>query len=659
MVALKRNTAMTLAVAWAILLGAHLWGRLAGLKDHWPKIFVDARAKAEIESGNPEYHAFLGTVAGAIPPGSRLLLMVYDPHREDLFEYYRSEYELFPTWVWFTPVGFVPTGKKQFVLPVDPKFLELVRAKGLSLAAVWNRVEPAKSGVYSLDATRDGRLAFAPPPAPVSSSAPADVFTVRHGWGWALGLIALVLTGWWFNAVAGLAAPFADDRPTQLALSLFTGSGLTVASMFLLALVGVRWNIVTCLLVWVLVAVWQGLLRRSIPAPAERQSRVAEPFGTANWIGVAMVIGSVLLAIADAAMPVSAWGNWDAWAIWNLKAKAFWYAGGFPKAFLQEPLFVFMHPDYPPGLPMLQAFLGYCAGGIDENLLRGLSVAYHLMLAALLARLLLELGVRRGRWLVTGVYVLIPKVLEQASSGYADLPLSGALIGALIFLVRVLNGTSPAWTVGLTCGLATLLKGEGLVLAAGGSVLLGLAALRNRATWRGVGAAILLMGLFAAPWRAVIHAWSLDATFKIDLERLENNLPDQGPTILKAALLEASGIPLTGPLLTGRDPISTAGWWTHLRDSWLPLWYVVAAGLVLGASRLLTSPFPELTFLLALQLGAAWAVYLGAQYDVIWICLTSLDRLLLQAAPLAAAIAAGAVLGSPPVAAEMPSLKRR
>src|SRR6185503_4370161 len=169
-------------------------------------------------------------------------------------------------------------------------------------------------------------------------------------------------------------------------------------------------------------------------------------FGWVNAVGVALVAASVVLAVIEAAMPMSAWGNWDAWAIWNLKAKAFWFARAVPRDFLQEPLFNFMHPDYPPGLPLLQAFLGYYAGGLHESLLRGLSVLFHLMLATMLARLLGDLGVGRYRWLLAGCYACIPKVLDQASSGYADLLLSSALAGSLVCIVRAMRGVAPAWT---------------------------------------------------------------------------------------------------------------------------------------------------------------------------------------------------------------------
>ncbi len=644
MAEIRRNVLLALVAGWAVLLLLHAGTRVSGLAARWPTVHADDAKRAEIESGNAELHAFFSLAARSVPAGSRLLVLAYDPQRDDTFEYYRAEYELFPTWSWFAPIGFAPTGAARFTLPVDPAFLNLVRTKELTLAAVWNKLLPAKSRVYALAANADGKLVFSPA-APKTDPLPAALFAVRHPWGWPAGLAALVALGWLFNAVTGLAAPFGADLPARAALALLTGSGLTVFGMVVTGLAGVRWSVATCLLPWALLpAGWAWIRRRGVPStPAPVPA--AEPLGVWNIGGLALVGAAGALAAAEAALPMSAWSNWDAWAIWNLKAKAFWLAGGFPKEFLQEPLFDFMHPDYPPGLPMLQAFLGSCAGGLHESLLRGLSVAFYLMLAALLARLLLELGAGRWRWLLAGLFVFVPKVLEQASSGYADLVVSGFLVGALVFLVRALRGDSPPWTVGLMCGLAALLKNEGLVMGAGCIGLLGLHVLRRRLPWKAVAVAAACFGVLVLPWRAVNKGWNLNSTFKVDTDRMQNNLPEQGPVILKAAVLEAAGIPLTMPMLTGRGPVTTEGWGTHLRDSWLLLWYAVAAGLVLGATRLLRSPAPELAALLALQLAATWAVYLGAQYNVVWLCLTSLDRLLLQVAPLAFALAAGVVLG--------------
>ncbi|HKO57712.1 MAG TPA: hypothetical protein VJ276_17730, partial [Thermoanaerobaculia bacterium] len=68
--------------------------------------------------------------------------------------------------------------------------------------------------------------------------------------------------------------------------------------------------------------------------------------------------------------------EWDFWAIWGLKGRVFHEARGIDWRFLATPSNDFSHPDYPPLLPNVYAFLALLRGGWDDRWLGLLFVAF-------------------------------------------------------------------------------------------------------------------------------------------------------------------------------------------------------------------------------------------------------------------------------------------
>jgi hypothetical protein len=451
----------------------------------------------------------------------------------------------------------------------------------------------------------------------------------------------------------GLAAHCRGSLTVRLALAWLLGSGPTAFWMLLVSLAGIRWNLPVILLPWAgVVAAWGfRRLRPGAGVSASAETPTVPASGTGGslppWVGPAgqALIGiAVVLACVEALIPLSAWGNWDAWAIWNLKVRAFWTAGGLPKPFLLELRYDFSHPDYPPGMPLLQTFLAYWAGGVSETLLRCAAPLYHLALVWLMAGLLRELGLKEERWLLAGAYAIMPRVFEQAHTGYSDLPLAAAATAALLFLVRATRGEAPPWTVALFCGIAGLIKGEGLILSAGCGALIGVWWLAGRTGSKQALAAWALMFALLAPWRGVVAGWGLKPTFEISGSRLLTQAPMYIPYIVKADALEAFGPELTVPRMRETGPLDPLDIASRQRRTWAGFWYFVAAAIVVGSWPALVRPVgASLAALLLLQFASTWAVTLGAQYEVIWVLVTSVDRMLLQVSPVAFAVAGACV----------------
>ncbi|MEK7765751.1 MAG: hypothetical protein AAB368_05890, partial [bacterium] len=354
--------------------------------------------------------------------------------------------------------------------------------------------------------------------------------------------------------------------------------------------------------------------------------------------GMALVGIAVLVATAQAVVPWSAWWNWDAWAIWDLKARAWFEAGGWPAGYLGNPDYGFSHRDYPPLLPWLQAWFAVCAGGLDGLRLRLLSPVFLAGLAVLLARLLGEAGAARGRWLLAGAFVLTPKVIEHGANGYADLPVACAATGALLAALRARRG-GPAWPVAAWGGAAALLKEEGLVWGAACTLVAAWPSGTGGRRWGRLLGTAALFALLAAPWRVAAFSLglrSIDRAFDVGTPR---RALVAAPTVVKAFLQETVGPGVTAQRLADGPAAGIPEFAAHLRTGWLLFWPAALLRIALGWRRLGGSPAREIGLVLAAFAAAVLLAYGATVHDLAWHLETSLDRLMLQAAPAVWALA--------------------
>ena len=182
--------------------------------------------------------------------------------------------------------------------------------------------------------------------------------------------------------------------------------------------------------------------------------------------GIAMLISWIRLVQMAAALPV---GAWDAWALWNLRAKFLAGAGGAWRYAL-SPLISNTHPDYPLLLPAFVARVWKASGNMDAI---APVVTALLFFAALLALLVSVVALMRGAAsaLLAGLVILsTTSLLVWAPAQYADIPLAFYYLGAmaLIFLEASPNsgGRAALFWAGLCAGLAAWTKNEGIAFLA-------------------------------------------------------------------------------------------------------------------------------------------------------------------------------------------------
>ncbi len=200
---------------------------------------------------------------------------------------------------------------------------------------------------------------------------------------------------------------------------------------------------------------------------AAASSDVTGPGFRWTWLlalafGLALPISGGRLVQMAAALPV---GDWDAWAIWNLRAK-FLAGPGADWRYAISPLLNNSHPDYPLLLPAFVARVWKAAGTMDTIVP---VVTALLFFAALLALLVSAVALLRGAAsaLLAGLVILsTTSLLLWAPAQYADIPLAFYYLSAiaLIFLGAspMAGGRKALLWAGLCASFAAWTKNEGI-----------------------------------------------------------------------------------------------------------------------------------------------------------------------------------------------------
>ena len=429
----------------------------------------------------------------------------------------------------------------------------------------------------------------------------------------------------WFACIGWMRRLTSRPLPWTIWLAPSAGLALgltSVAWWFLLQVPirSTRWLIVIDLAVWTAAAIL--IMRwRPIARPA-RDSRPADS-ALATWLAVALFLALAALAAISfgVGVIVQPHGTWDAWAIWNLRARFLFLSGpaNWHDAF--APNMGSPHTDYPLLVPLSVARLWTAIG--RETVAAPIAVAatFACSVVSLAAGSIARTS-GRSRGLITAAIILTcPTFVSEAAAEIADLPLAFYMLATFVAVDLAMDEdhSAPLWiTTGLFAGLAAWTKNEGSVFLL--TVLVVVAvwffASHRRAGVRTFGyicagtlpavAALASFHMAYAP-RGDVAAWTLGGHF---VARLRNT--HHLNTILSAMGHEAwyEGATTVGPF-----PIVC---------------------LFLGAAGV-RRPIPRAALFalatVAIVIGIDLAVYATTSRDLAWLLSTSLSRVLLQPFP--------------------------
>jgi hypothetical protein len=292
-----------------------------------------------------------------------------------------------------------------------------------------------------------------------------------------LALLISVATGY-----AVLTCLWPRSRPSSsgriLRLSLAGGLGLFLSSLTYLACLSVgladrSWLISMDLAVLAGVAALARHRDRSA-AGAETDDRKCAParrFGRMDWFfafglisALVANIGAWVLRFSDRPL-----GFWDAFAIWNLKARFFYLESGehWLRAFSET--ISWSHTDYPLMLPLSVARLWTYGAGADQAIPALLGVFFALLIGALLFGAVASFRGRPMGFLAVLALLATPSFMGQVVWQLADIPMSYFLAAALALVVtsrRQGEASSGLLVVaGVLAGSAAWTKNEGLLFA--------------------------------------------------------------------------------------------------------------------------------------------------------------------------------------------------
>ena len=443
--------------------------------------------------------------------------------------------------------------------------------------------------------------------------------------------VASLLFPWW--AAYGLvgwcdraARRDGATRSLHVSLAVGLGVGLSSCGYFLwLFLAGPPGNLYHAseLTVFAAIGLFGSMMRNAAATTAN--SSELRPAAEPRWQRLLLAAFVAALALAMLGAVGVYWrdplGDWDAWAIWNQRARFFFRAG---EQWRQAFAPMFHHPDYPLLVPSGNARLWSYLGDEPAWSPWLLGVLFIFATVGVLTAGLWRLR-SRSQGLLAGLALLgMVAFLQRGAWQYADVPLGFYILAAVLSLVLYDAAERPPAGLlvlsGLMAGLAAWTKNEGLLLP------IILPAARALVLWwrhaaRQAPRELLywLLGVAPALTMDVLQKLCLTAsndlvsnqTWQTSLQQLAD--VSRYGQILQTLLLYTGRIarpflvvlPLAG-LLLGRAPQRTAG----------------ARGL------------PGATLVLGLQLAGYFLAYLLTPWDLHWHLASSADRLLLQLCPL-------------------------
>jgi hypothetical protein len=250
---------------------------------------------------------------------------------------------------------------------------------------------------------------------------------------------------------------------------------------------------------------------------SRRRRRPSEPDTSGGGLLAAILLaGPFLVLLAAAAVqPLRAT---DAFADWALKAKMLYahggtFTGAIDPRVLGQGAYRYTHPEYPLGIPSLEAFGFHAMGGVDPQVVH---VQFVLLFGAFLAAAWVLLRPRVDPLVLAvglGAALLLPDMRTQLLSAYADVPLACFWVASAVAMALWLagDGTDRLALATLFAAAALGTKGEGIVFTVILFVLAGVTLLVHRKgrALRLLGLAAGLCVLAALPWQVYLHRHGL------------------------------------------------------------------------------------------------------------------------------------------------------
>jgi hypothetical protein len=351
------------------------------------------------------------------------------------------------------------------------------------------------------------------------------------------------------------------------------------------------------LFVWLAYEIWR---RRDRAVGTSGVAR--SPFTLLLALATIVALGVATSAMADA-WEANPQGNWDAWLIWNLRAR-FLAVGTQPQR-AWSPELDWTHPEYPF---LTSAFVARCwtyAGSMADAAPIATSYLFFIATIAILTGGLATRGGRSLGWLCGLVLLGSPSYLHEVIAQYADIPLACYAAGATMFLLL-----DRPLLAGLLAGFAAWTKDEGILFLAVFLTLI--AILRRKQIWQAAAGAI--------------PAAALTALFKLALAPRISIAIGGGASAIVRRALDPGRIGQVLGAFAHEFGAMGVGWYHPI----LPL---LALAIFLRFQREHRADLLFAGAVPAATLAGYFCIFLITPYDLTWQLQTTLTRVIVQVWP--------------------------
>jgi hypothetical protein len=322
--------------------------------------------------------------------------------------------------------------------------------------------------------------------------------------------------------------------------------------------------------------------------------------------GNSALIGVLIFALAIVTSGIfKAWGmnpqgHWDAWYIWNLRARFLAADGGLALR-AWSPLLTFTHPEYPL---LTSSFIARCwVYGHSTTAMVPMAMPYVLLLA-MLSVAMAGIAIFRAS-AVLGLFFALsltgtPSLMHEVATQGADFPAACYFLAAVTLLLL-----DRPILAGLMAGFAAWTKDEGVLFSA---VLLVVTAGFRRHQLARLVAGAIPAAMFVIAFKLMKGTAYVSGR---GTSEIVDRIMDPGRYEMIVAAL-------------GRQFVGMVPWWYH------PLIPVILLGVVLGLDQRRHRDSRYCGMICGSLLLGYCAIYLITPYDLAWQLRTSLSRLFVQ-----------------------------
>ena len=292
-----------------------------------------------------------------------------------------------------------------------------------------------------------------------------------------LSLLLSILTSLWIG-FSFLSVFWADQKSGYVCLLLKSclaaglGFGISSCCFFLWLILGGSSGSSFALMETALFVIFTGIYFRGIRARNYTEEAVLLPSSDSKpkiqkYLVIAFYAAFICTLVSFVLYTlVHPRGNWDAWAIWNMRARFMFRAGAqWRTAF--SPLINFSHTDYPLLIPCLVARCWYYIG---HETVAAPALVSAIFTFATVGLAFSSIAVLRGEsqgYLAGLVLLGTPVFIQVGTFQYADIPLGFFFMATMILFSLYEDSLSRKYNflflAGITAGLSAWTKNEGLL----------------------------------------------------------------------------------------------------------------------------------------------------------------------------------------------------